>query len=153
MSAAPPSSRAWVAAQSVVMLAVVLLGVGFRGQWQSAAGFLAGGMLFATAAGVGLAGVRVLGRNRTPLPEPRPEATLVQHGIYARIRHPLYASVLLSGVAWALLWQSAPALVAAAAQAVFFDAKARLEERLLAAKFPAYAAYVRRTWRFVPFCY
>lgn len=40
---------------------------------------------------------------------------LVQHGICAQIRHPLYTSVLLAGFAWALLWQSAPALAAAGA--------------------------------------
>lgn len=147
------SPRGWILGQSVMMLAVVLLGVVFHGQWPSAVGFVCGWLLFVTAAVVGIAGVRALGQNRTPSPEPKADATLVERGIYAHIRHPLYTSVLLAGVSWALLWQSAPALAAAVAQAFFFNAKARLEERLLQKKYPAYAAYRGGTWHFIPWLY
>ena len=60
---------------------------------------------------------------------------------------------MLASLGWALLWQSVAALGAAVVLGVFFDAKARLEERLLLAKFPGYAAYRGRTWRFVPWVY
>jgi len=36
---------------------------------------------------------------------------------------------------------------------VFFDAKARLEERLMQTRFPEYAAYRQGTWRFLPGVY
>ncbi|MEQ2005863.1 MAG: isoprenylcysteine carboxylmethyltransferase family protein [Limisphaerales bacterium] len=147
------SDRLWVICQSVLMLAVVALGVMCRGAWQSAAGFTAGGVLFAAGAIVGVCGVRSLGGSRTPNPTPRPDAELVQTGIYQRLRHPLYSSVMLASLGWALLWQSTAALAASVVLCVFFDAKARLEERLLMAKFPEYAAYRMRAWRFVPWVY
>lgn len=147
------SDRNWVISQSVLMLAVVVLGVTDRGAWQSEAGFAAGAALFAVGAVVGIWGVRSLGGSRTPNPTPRPDAELVQSGIYQRLRHPLYSSVMLASLGWALLWQSAAALAASVVLCVFFDAKARLEERLLMARFPEYAAYRGRTWRFVPWVY
>jgi protein-S-isoprenylcysteine O-methyltransferase Ste14 len=39
------------------------------------------------------------------------------------------------------------------ALAPLFDAKARREERWLRQKFPEYAGYERRVWRFVPWIY
>lgn len=160
MNEAPPSrptpsaaDRRWVLGQSALMLAAVGLGVTHRGAWQSDAGFAAGVVLFALGAVVGVWGVRSLGASRTPNPTPKADAELVQHGIYRRLRHPLYSSVMLASLGWALLWQSAAAVVATVVLGVFFDAKARLEERLLLAKFPGYAAYRGRTWRFVPGVY
>lgn len=147
------SDRIWVIGQSVLMLAVVALGVTQRGAWQSEEGFLAGAVLFALGAVVGIWGVRSLGGSRTPNPTPKADAELVQAGIYRWLRHPLYSSVMLASLGWALLWQSAAAMVATVVLCVFFDAKARLEERLLLAKFPEYAAYRGRTWRFVPWVY
>lgn len=60
---------------------------------------------------------------------------------------------MLAALGGALLWQSAAALVVGVMLGCFFDAKARLEERLLLAKFPEYATYRRRTKRFVPWLY
>lgn len=145
--------RNWVIGQSVLMLAVVALGVTHRGAWQSEASFATGAVLFALGAVAGIWGVRSLGASRTPNPTPRPDAELVQSGIYRLLRHPLYSSVMLASLGWALLWQSAAALAASAVLCVFFDAKARLEERLLLARFPEYAAYRMKTWRFVPWVY
>ncbi len=145
--------RIWVSAQSVLLLAVVALGVARRGAWHSPAGFAAGAVLFAVGAVVGVSGVRSLGGNRTPNPTPRPDAQLMQGGLYRRLRHPLYSSVMAASLGWALLWESAMSLAAAALLCVFLDAKARLEERLLAERFPDYTAYRARTWRFVPGVY
>ena len=152
MSASNPD-RNWVIGQSALMLAVVVLGATHRGAWQSESGFVAGAALFAIGAVAGIWGVRSLGRSRTPNPTPRPDAELVQSGIYKRLRHPLYSSVMLASLGWALLWQSAAALAANVVLWVFLDAKARLEERLLLAKFPDYSGYQQRTWRFFPWAY
>lgn len=145
--------RTWVIAQSLLMLAVVGLGVANRGAWQSEAGFVVGATLFAVGAVVGVSGVRSLGPSRTPNPTPKADAELVQQGIYRWLRHPLYSSVMLASLGWALLWQSVAALAASLVLCVFFDSKARLEERLLLARFPGYAAYRMRAWRFVPWVY
>lgn len=147
------SERGWVITQSVLLLAQTIVGVTHRGSWHTAAGFAAGAILFVLAAIIGIWGVCVLGRSRTPYPTPKADAELVQSGIYRHLRHPLYSSVMLAALGWSLLWQSAAALALAVVLGIFLDAKARLEERLLLARFPKYAAYRERTWRFVPWLY
>ncbi len=106
-----------------------------------------------TAAVVAGRGARDLGRNLTPIPRPLAEAELVQTGIYARIRHPLYAAVMLSAFGWAAFASSARALIPAAMLAIWLEAKARREEAWLLHKFPGYAAYRDRTHRFIPSVY
>ena len=101
-------------------------------------------------AGIAIAGALALGRNLTPFPKPLEHAQLVRHGIYAVIRHPLYTSVISLAIGWALVWQSWPALLAAAVLVPFFHAKARREERWLRKKFPEHADYERRLHRFIP---
>ncbi len=78
---------------------------------------------------------------------------LVQHGIYARLRHPLYTAVFCAVLGWSLVWQSWPALAFSLALGVFFDAKARREESWLREKFPEYPDYERRVRRFIPWIY
>ncbi|HEU5203376.1 MAG TPA: methyltransferase, partial [Candidatus Limnocylindrales bacterium] len=48
-------------------------------------------------------GMRDLGASLTPLPHPRDDAELVEAGIYASVRHPIYGGLILLGVGWALL--------------------------------------------------
>ena len=141
---------AWVFAQSALMTATVLLGVVFHGDWSRTVVILAGTALFLAGGVVGIAGVWVLGKNRTPFPHPREGSALVQHGIYAHVRHPLYLSVMLASLGWVLICQSWPALVAALVLIPFFRAKASSEERRLRDKFPGYEDYENRVPRFVP---
>jgi len=143
---------AWVVGQGVVLTAVVLLAVCFRGE-----GFpivvLAGVTLMIVGASVALVGAMAIGRNLTPFPKPSDSAQLVQHGIYAVVRHPLYTSVVAVSMGWALVWQSWPALLVAALLTPFFHAKARHEERWLRERFPEYAEYEKRVCRFIPWIY
>lgn len=92
----------------------------------------------------------MLGRNRTSFPKPRKGSELVQRGIYAKVRHPLYTSVMLASLGWALIWQSGPAFVAAVILMPFFHTKARQEEQWLRKQFPEYGDYERRAPRFIP---
>ncbi|MDA1274424.1 MAG: isoprenylcysteine carboxylmethyltransferase family protein [Verrucomicrobia bacterium] len=140
----------WVAAQNGLTLAALLLAPLFQGQWNSAAISIFGVVLASVGGWFGIAGVRALGRNRTAYPKPMQSATLVQHGVYGRVRHPLYSSLMFASVGWALAWSSGAAVVAALSLAVLLDAKARVEERWLREKFPEYAAYSQRVRRFVP---
>ena len=73
--------------------------------------------------------------------------------MYARIRHPIYAGLILGSVGWGILTRSVPAIGLAALLAAFLDAKARREEGWLLEHYPAYAAYRRRTRRFLPGIY
>ena len=143
----------WVLAQNLLTLAALALGPLLRDpRWQRST-LPMGAVLFLVGAVFGIVGVRTLGRSRTPYPKPREDAPLVQDGIYAVVRHPLYTSLMFASIGWALAWSSWSALVAAAALAILLDAKARVEERWLRAKFPEYAAYARRVRRFIPMVY
>lgn len=140
----------WVVTQSLLLLAVILLGILQPGDWTRAGIIVTGAGLFLVGGVFGIAGVLVLGRNRTPFPRPRENSELVQHGIYARVRHPLYTSVMLSSFGWALIWQSTAAAVAALVLVPLLLAKARHEEQWLRAKFTGYAEYARRVPAFLP---
>ena len=102
---------------------------------------------------VGIAGSAELSKNLTPFPEPVAQAKLVQHGIYAKIRHPLYTSVILACFGWALAWLSWPSILAAGALIPFFHAKSRQEEERLRDRIPEYAEYMVRIRRFIPWIY
>ena len=109
--------------------------------------------MFAIGAVLGIWGVLTLGPNRTPNPTPKPGAELVKEGPYRWLRHPLYSSVMAASLGWGLLWGSPASLAATGLLCGFLDAKARLEERLLAERFSDYAEYRQRTWRFAPGIY
>lgn len=137
-----------------VLMSAVLVAAAWPGlRWQGHGSLWAGIPLCVLGAWLGLKGKADLGRNRITRPEPRPDGELVTGGIYAFIRHPLYASLILLGFAWALIWRSGPVLGLALVQAIFLDAKARREERYLRARFEGYTAYARRVKRFVPGLY
>lgn len=152
MPASSPQGRGggWVLAQSLLMSALVAAGPLDTARWHRPWLVVCGAVLFLLAAAVGIAGVVHLGDNRTPFPAPRLGSRLVRTGIYAHLRHPLYASVLTWGFAWALLWQSAAALALAVLQIPFFMAKASSEELRLRAQFKDYPEYARRVKRFLP---
>jgi protein-S-isoprenylcysteine O-methyltransferase Ste14 len=73
-----------------------------------------------------------------------PEGKLVQTGPYRLLRHPIYFGGVLFFAGLSLVF-SIYGLALTAVLAVFWIAKARLEERLLSERFPQYAEYRRRT--------
>ena len=143
----------WVVWQFLLLLAVGILGITYHATSKSLPVFICGLVFLAASAICGISGALALGRNLTPFPKPSNKTQLVRHGIYALIRHPLYTSVFCAAVGWSLIWQSWPALVASLGLGVFFDAKARHEERWLRQQFPEYADYERRVQRFMPWIY
>ena len=143
----------WVLAQAVLLSAVIGSGFFADRHWDSAAGRV-GGVALLALAGLSMAsGALSLGRNLTPFPRPGREARLVQTGVYAWVRHPLYAALMVGAVGWALFRENLWTLGAAAALVLFLHAKARREEAWLKEHFPDYAAYARRVPRFLPFLY
>lgn len=140
----------WVAAQSVLMVTVIMLAVMFPGDWTQIPVIVIGAGLVIIGGYFGIAGVVVLGKNRTPFPQPRAGSELVQHGIYARVRHPLYTSVILVLMGWAMIWQSVVAFMVALILIPLLRAKAGWEEHWLRGRFPSYSEYERRVPRFVP---
>ena len=143
----------WVVGQFLLLLAIAGLDLTGQAATKPLPIFISGLVLIVAATLCSLAGLLALGRNLTPFPKPSGKTELVQHGIYALIRHPLYTSVFCAAVGSSFIFQSWPALVAALALGVFFDAKARHEERWLRQQFPEYAGYERRVRRFIPWIY
>ncbi len=143
----------WVVAQALLLLLVLGFSLLFQAADYCAGIFTAGAISLALGAVTGIAGALALGKNLTPFPQPLAQATLVRHGLYAYIRHPLYTSVVLFAAGWALAWQSWPALAVAALLVPFFDAKARREEAWLKTRFSEYEEYARATRRFIPWIY
>lgn len=110
---------------------------------------------FGLLLGAGLIGLGAgsLGRQITPWPRPPKDGQLVVTSVYRWIRHPIYAGAILFGIGWALLATSFASAVAALGLAVWMDLKARREEAWLLDRYPGYAAYRARSWRFVPHIY
>jgi protein-S-isoprenylcysteine O-methyltransferase Ste14 len=142
----------WVVGQGVLIAALALAPAVWtwagpsRGLWRALGGVL-------IAAGVTLAstGIVQIGRdNLTALPHPPARATLIQTGIYARVRHPMYGGLIVAALGWALWKTSGLHLILAAALTAYLYAKAGYEESFLAARFPEYQAYRTRTKQLLP---
>lgn len=86
-------------------------------------------------------------------PEPARDAMLVMRGPYRVLRHPMYSSLLL--VALSLLLTHCTAVRLAAAVLLLFDLLVKLhcEERVLTARFTAYAECRTHTRCSIPFLY
>jgi protein-S-isoprenylcysteine O-methyltransferase Ste14 len=94
-----------------------------------------------------------LGSNLTIFPRPKADGSLTQSGAYRFVRHPMYGSVLLLALGWALLRASLPALILTLALGLFFDRKSRREEAWLVEKYPDYGAYRKRVRKLIPWLY
>lgn len=141
----------WVIAQLHLMAICAVAGWLWNGQWPTGQyDWAIPALLAVLGAVIGIAGIWVLGRNRTVFPQPRPNSVLITHGIYRHLRHPLYSSVLCAAFAWGLWRHSLAALGAALVLTLFLALKARNEEARLLHHFPGYAAYQARTSRFLP---
>lgn len=93
-----------------------------------------------------------LGQNWSVSLELRQNHQLVAHGIYRRIRHPMYASIWLWGLAQGLMlanWFAGWAVIPAFA--AMYLIRTPREERLMCEKFgDDYREYARRTGRLFP---
>ena len=93
-----------------------------------------------------------LGQNWSVSLELRQDHQLVSHGVYRRVRHPMYASIWLWGLAQAMMlanWFAGWAVIPAFA-AMYFVRTPR-EERLMCEEFgDDYREYARRTGRLFP---
>jgi protein-S-isoprenylcysteine O-methyltransferase Ste14 len=143
--------RRLVAAQ-VVLEAVIVLGApaerllrgaGFTllGTWLNV---LVGGLLVLIGLVIASRARRDLGRSFSSAPTPVQSGTLVDTGIYARLRHPMYLGIIVGAFGWTVLWGSWVGLAGSAVMTIFLALKARWEERLLERRYPGYADYRAR---------
>jgi protein-S-isoprenylcysteine O-methyltransferase Ste14 len=94
-----------------------------------------------------------LGDQLNPLVAPCEPAVLVERGPYARIRHPMYLAELAMAFGAPLLLGACWTLVLSVAFLILVLRRIAVEEQLLAARFPAFAAYAARTARLLPHVY
>jgi protein-S-isoprenylcysteine O-methyltransferase Ste14 len=139
-------------AQSVIGAAILVLGVvGFA--WPDGVSrrlTLAGVLVGISGLVLFVQGIASLGSSLTPFPRPSEGATLREHGVYRRVRHPIYGGVLLLAIGWSLAL-SPLALGATALLWVLLELKSRHEESMLLERYPEYTAYRERVpRRFVP---
>lgn len=125
--------------------------------WQSLPAFVAGeapraAWIFAVLGT--LVGLWALSANRLGnfniRPAPLAGATLIQHGPYRWIRHPMYTAVMACGIAGAWTSKAWWAWSAVLALMVVLTIKARYEERWMLQTHCGYAAYRQRTRWFLP---
>src|SRR5215471_7115484 len=95
---------------------------------------------------------RDLGRNWSVTLEVREEHRLITHGIYQRIRHPMYAALFVMSIGQLLVlpnWVAGPAFLIPFA--ILFALRVGAEERMMRETFGgAYDAYAATTKRLVP---
>lgn len=112
-----------------------------------AAGRVLGWLLILAGAVPVIWGHLVLGW-RTHMPSVRD--TLVRHGLYARVRHPIYAGGIVIFMGLSLLKPTQTVGLACALGIVWLGIQARLEEIDLLQRLPAYREYMAEVPRFVP---
>ena len=116
-------------------------------------GTMGGVILLGSGILLAAAGIVCLGKNLTPLPSPKENATLIITGAYRLVRHPIYSGITLIAFGWGMWLNSWLTVGYALLLFAFFDIKSRHEERLLAEKFPEYDAYRKRVRKLIPFVY
>ncbi len=138
----------------------LLLAFGPRSCQYGASGFsyasaasIGGGILFLAGVVLTATGAINLGKNLTPLPDPKENATLIIAGVYRLVRHPIYSGLSFMAFGWGLWLHSWLTVGYALLLFAFFDLKSRREERLLNEKFPEYADYQKRVRKLLPFIY
>ncbi len=157
MTGVPPSlgsrGQGWVVLQFVLLGLALGVGLLDLSGWPVAA---QGGLRYlgvlVMSAGVVLAVYAVLGlgSSLTALPAPVADGRLRSTGVYAVVRHPIYSSLLLLVLGWALA-TSPWVLLVLLLLAVELDLKRRVEEDFLERTYEEYPAYRARVpWAFVP---
>ena len=112
-------------------------------RWSAVGGVAAGCLLLIWT-------FRSLGKNLTDTVVTREVHSLVEHGPYRWIRHPLYTSVALLTLGISLMAANWFLLVTGAAAFALLAIRTRTEEANLVARFDGYRSYMQRTGKFLP---
>lgn len=81
---------------------------------------------------------------------PSVKDTLVRHGLYAYVRHPIYAGGMLIDVGLALIRPTTAFVIACMLGFIWLIVQARLEEIDLLQRMPDYKDYIKQVPRFLP---
>ena len=152
----PPSSLRPTALVAGQMALIALIGLvafltGDLGRPWSAVRVL-GALIGLAGAAVALDSSRRIGPAMTASPMPRPNAVLVDDGVFRVVRHPIYLGVVMVMLGGSLAVASPPAALLSLLLIPYFHHKARFEETQLKIAVPGYSEYARRvTHRLIPF--
>ncbi|OQY91509.1 MAG: hypothetical protein B6D41_09330 [Chloroflexi bacterium UTCFX4] len=143
----------WVIGQFVIGAAILIATFFTRVEMPLAVQIL-GGVLLVGGGIIATAGLLRLGANLSPYPKPKDDAhTLVTGGIYHYVRHPIYSGIAFGALGWTLYWGTLLGIALSFVLFIWFDMKARREEKWLAEKYPIYPAYQQRVKKLIPFIY
>lgn len=112
--------------------------------------------LLLTLAGIGFAiwARFYLGGNWSSAVTVKESHSLVTHGPYGIVRHPIYSGLLLGLVGTAVAWREIRVLVAIGLVLAMYAVKVRIEEKFMDEQFGEnYREYARRVKALVPFVY
>jgi protein-S-isoprenylcysteine O-methyltransferase Ste14 len=152
-----PTDRALLGGMFLTMVPLPL--IAFATPWLDAAAYtlpwpaaLAGALLLLPACWLFHRSHADLGRNWSPTLEIRQSHGLVTQGVYARLRHPMYAAIWLFALAQPLLVQNAAGgLPLVVACALLYFVRVPKEEAMMRETFgSAWDAYAARTGRLWP---
>ncbi len=140
--------------RNVLGIPLWVLGVGFasvdpspplygRSPWNLAAGWV----LLLGGATIQVLAIIVL---RIRAARPSLEDELESSGVYGWVRHPIYTGLLLQFAGLVVVKPKAPMILAAAIGCAWVVLQARLEERDLLQRMPAYREYMKQVPRFLP---
>ena len=142
-----------VGLQAVLLVALVVLPwrVSFGDVLASGAWLWIGLVLIVSGLIIAVTAMVTLGSALTATPVPHAHAALCTAGIYGHIRHPIYTGLLIAAAGFTVSvgtwWQLGVCIVLV----VFFVAKSRWEDRMLARRHPGeWQAYALRTGAIIP---
>ncbi len=92
-------------------------------------------------------------KHLTALPLIRRDSRLITSGAYRIIRHPMYTSILMAFIPLLIHQFTYARLIAMIIMVTDLIIKLQFEERLLLKHFDNYAAYMKKTYRIIPFLY
>ncbi|MEW5298703.1 MAG: hypothetical protein WDW36_001794 [Sanguina aurantia] len=140
--------EAWVLAQAAAICLLIFPPVAMVGLVD-----LLGTLAITTGAGFFLYALLSLGRNFSPMAQPRRNHTLVTAGMYSHARHPMYSGLIMIAFGIAAVTLSEARLALAALLWWVLEQKAAFEEAALHKLYPEYKAYSQSTAKFIPYLY
>jgi protein-S-isoprenylcysteine O-methyltransferase Ste14 len=137
----------WVAVQFAWLAAIVAIGrldvLTFSFEGQATAGWVLIGLALVLGVWASLS----LGGNLTPYPKPVEAGTMVEHGPYGVVRHPIYTAVVVGMIGISVRSGDWISLALSLGLIPFFLAKSTFEEAHLFDEYPGYEAYQQRVPR------
>jgi protein-S-isoprenylcysteine O-methyltransferase Ste14 len=117
------------------------------------ASVLAGSLLAGSGIVIRVLGHLQLGRAFSPYVEKEENHQLVQSGMYAKIRHPMYVGTILLFLGMPLVLAANAAWLFTALGLAGTVIRIHKEEAFLIQELAGYQEYAEKTWRLVPYVY